>query len=131
MARVAIPDSVYFRNWKKSTDSLRNHLTQKLATVKERADAKRREADEIERASVTIEAALALLDQLLPPKAGAAPPVVLPTARAWSRMYPACRRCGTTDTPHASHGYCRTCQAIPEIRQALVTLNGVPESVSA
>lgn len=66
--RFVLPKTVQARNWVNSTDTLRTHLKQRLATVRERADAKRKEADEIEGEVASLEQAIALLDQLLPPK---------------------------------------------------------------
>lgn len=27
----------------------------------------------------------------------------------WSRLWTSCQECGTTDRPHAAHGYCSAC----------------------
>lgn len=36
-------------------------------------------------------------------------PIQLPHYHEWSREFPQCQRCGTTDTPHKGCGLCSTC----------------------
>ena len=135
MTRFVLPPKMQqARNWVRSTDALRSALHARLGTIQERAAAKRKEADEIEREGTSIEAAIQLLDQLLPPKKGQAPALASPATRPgftvdrlfagaapvpalvaavdgkpWSPNHSQCAKCGTTEKKHAALGFCTRC----------------------
>jgi hypothetical protein len=130
VTRFVLPKTAQAHNWVRSTDAFRAHLHQRLASVKIRADQKRKEADEIERESTQIEQAIALLDQLLPPKPGAlqvaSKPIesVAPVSR-WSMMYDSCQKCHRTSAKHMARGLCGTCYRAEAEGRVPTVANGV------
>jgi hypothetical protein len=117
MSRFVLPKTPQARKWVHCTDSLREHLKDRLAGLRARAELKRKESEEIERESVSLEQAIQLLDQLLPPKPDALPgpggavkdPTVAAVRTRWSLAYDACTGCGTTEKRHMGRGLCSTC----------------------
>lgn len=105
MARLKLDNSAYSRNWKHSTENLKKHFTKKLESIQERADVKRKEADEIEKEKQVIEETLDELNKILPePKQ----PVLGPNGK-WSLDYDACTRCRRNTVKHMAAGLCATC----------------------
>lgn len=118
--RFTLPKTVQARNWVRSTDTLRGHLLDRLSTIRQRAAAKRKEAEEIEAEGASLEQAIALLDQILPRKPAATP---LPAAekpalpadsspKRFSLMYDRCQKCGRgagDGVRHAARGLCHGC----------------------
>lgn len=122
MARVKIPDSSDFRLWKKVTDRLRARLQKQVADLEKRAADKRQQADEMVQQTEPLRAAIAFLDELLPPKPEkprTAPVAETPSppsqpsngtvAKRWSLTFDACKQCGTTQKRHMAHGLCSAC----------------------
>jgi hypothetical protein len=124
-ARFKLPKTPQTVRWVHATDALREHLKQRLATVRQRADQKRKEADEIEAEGVQLEQAIALLDQLLPPKQTPTPITAAATVsspsesdttplpkKPFSMMYDSCQKCHRgpdQGVRHAARGLCQAC----------------------
>lgn len=96
------------------------HLQSRLKGISDRAAAKRKEADAIEREGEQIEQAITFLDQLLPPKAQPKAATELSQQSGgeiknglrFSLMHDACTKCGrgpAEGIKHAAKGLCQAC----------------------